>query len=291
MVEQFLDFLRHERKYSLHTIKAYQNDLEQFELFVKREFEVGMDEVRSDMVRSWMITMVEEGVTNRSVNRKISALKSFYKNLIRSGVISINPMDKIESSKTKKRLPDFFTENEMSDLFDEDLFGDDFSGIRDKMILKYFYLTGIRLSELCDLRLVNLSKNSIKVLGKRNKERIIPIPENLYVETMRYFNLKSGLDFEVDNNFIFVTDKGKKMYPKFVYNKVKNYLSIVSSRNKKSPHVLRHTFATHMLSAGADLNAIKELLGHANLSATQVYTHNSIEELKNIYKQAHPRSN
>lgn len=290
MIDQFLDFLKHERKYSAHTLTAYSKDLTQFDDFLQIEFEVSILDANHSMVRSWMVYLVETGVSNRSINRKISALKSFYKNLLRLNKIEVNPMDKVEAPKMKKRLPAFFTEKEMQQLFLDVKYPDDFSGVRDRLMLQYFYLTGIRLSELCGLKVRNISNNSIKVLGKRNKERLIPIPENLYKNTQEYLDKKLMLDIGVENDFLFITDRGKKIYPKFVYDKVKNYLSDVTNRSKRSPHVLRHTFATHMLNAGADLNAIKELLGHANLSATQVYTHNSIEKLKNIYKQAHPRS-
>tara|TARA_R110000868_G_scaffold294751_1_gene555215 strand:- start:509 stop:1381 length:873 start_codon:yes stop_codon:yes gene_type:complete len=286
---EFLNHLQKNRRYSLHTIKAYESDLNQFQQYLKVQYEIEVFQANASSLRSWIIALLETGTQNKSVNRKISTLKSFYKFLLKEGQISSNPTDKLISPKVATPLPHFVREVEMDSLLDEFQFETSFKGIRDKMILELLYSSGIRLSELINLRMsdLNLSESQIKVLGKRNKERVIP----LHLELLK--SLKSYLvereKVAVESNLL-LTDSGKKMYPKFVYRKVNYYLGQVTTSSKKSPHVLRHTFATHMLNNGAELNTIKEILGHANLSATQVYTHNTIEKLKNIYKQAHPRA-
>lgn len=241
------------------------------------------------MVRSWVVCLMESGNTSRTVNRKLSSLKSFYKYLVRQGKIEVNPMTKIVSPKMSKRLPEFIEKSKMELLFIEGAYEDDFSSCRDRLIIELLYGTGIRLSELIGLKHADTSEDSIKVTGKRNKERVIPVSYSITELINKYKGFKGGL--EVPNEeYLLVTDSGNKLYEKFVYRKVNRYLGNVTTARKKSPHVLRHTFATHMLNNGADLNAIKELLGHANLSATQVYTHNTIEKLKSVYTQAHPRA-
>jgi integrase/recombinase XerC len=231
---------------------------------------------------------MEEKIGTRTINRKISTLKTFYKYLLRQGIVSENPMLKIQSPKTSKRLPVFVEKEKMDLLLDNIEFGSDEEGLRNQLIIEMFYATGMRLSELINLKLLNidLHDSRLKVLGKRNKERIIPFSGELSRKIRDYLSVRK----EKSNDYLFVTAKGEKMYEKLVYNIVKQYLSLVTTVDKKSPHVLRHTFATHMLNNGADLNSIKELLGHANLSATQVYTHNTVEKLKSVHKQAHPRS-
>lgn len=288
-IRQFLDWLQKEKRYSEHTILAYEADISQLDSFLKETYEAGLLEASASMLRSWVVTLIEAGKTPKSVNRKISSLKSFYNFLQRKSLIGSLPTHKLVSPKTNKPLPAFIKNSEMEALFENFKFEDNFKGKRDELIMEILYSCGIRLSELIGIKEqnVNLFDTTLKVLGKRNKERIIPLHKELISKLQEYMKLKSEL---FSSPLLLLTDKGKKMYPKFVYRKVNYYLGQVTTSKKKSPHILRHTFATHMLNNGADLNTIKELLGHTNLSATEVYTHNSIEKLKNIYKQAHPRA-
>ena len=290
-ISSFCDYITHQKRYSTHTLTAYQNDLEQFQLFLFKQYNLTQSkEVTSLIIRSWIVELMEKEISPRSINRKISTLKSFYKYLLKNNIVENNPLLKVVTPKTAKRLPVFIGENEMANLFNEITFNADFEGIRDQLIIELFYSSGIRLTELINLNLnsVNLPSKTIKVLGKRNKERIIPIHENLIQLIINYLNEREKK--ELKNNYFFITNKGEKTYPKLVYRIVNKYLSMITTVSKKSPHILRHTFATHMLNNGADLNSIKEILGHANLSATQIYTHNTIEKLKNIHKQAHPKA-
>ena len=283
----FINFLKFEKRYSNHTIVAYNSDLNQFTSYVLLEYEIeNILEVNHHIIRSWIAFLLDSGVTSRSVNRKITAIKSFYKFLIQEELLEENPTRKILSPKSSNKLPVFLEESKMEELFDKINFQDILHGERDKLILDVFYMTGIRLTELINLNIadVNLENSSIKVVGKRNKERIIPISSNLLIDLKKFVKKTSN------SKLLFTCDKEKKLTPKKVYNIVHKYLSEISSVNKKSPHVLRHTFATHMLNNGADINVIKEILGHSNLRATQVYTHNTIDRLKSIYKQAHPRA-
>jgi len=289
MVNKFLEYLEFEKRYSNHTIVSYRTDLLQFEAYSSVIFEVGLAEVTHVIIRSWMVTMVEKGISSRTINRKKSTLQVFYKYLKAKVLIKESPMQKVVAPKVEKRLPHYVKKQDMESLFSQVEFTNDFSGSRDRLILELFYNTGMRLSELVELKEMSVLEDSIKVLGKRNKERIIPVTEIMREKIIGYISLKRN-EFPESTQSLFVTDKGEKLYQKFVYRKVNHYLGLVTSQGKKSPHVLRHTFATHMLDNGAELNAIKEILGHASLSATQVYTHNSIEKLKNVYKQAHPRS-
>ena len=286
--EKFIDFLSSERRFSKNTIISYSVDLDQFFLFLMDEYQI-KDEVYDisfQIVRSWIATLLEKGVSATSVTRKISTLRTYFKFLIREGVIVENPMIKIISPKTKKRLPIFVEEDKIKSLLNEVNFEDGFIGERDKLIIEFFYVTGIRLSELINIKIsdINFSNNTVKVIGKRNKARIIPF-SNRTQKKLQLFIKRYDI-----GHYLFTNKKGDKLYTKLVYRIVKRYISKISSINKKSPHILRHTFATHMLNNGADINAIKELLGHANLSATQIYTHNTIEKLKSVYKQAHPRA-
>ncbi len=285
----FLEYLQYEKRFSNHTILAYSNDLAQFSQYLQLTYEIKeIQDINHTLIRSWIVSMMDEKISPRSVNRKITTLKTFYKYLLRQQVVTENPMLKIQSPKTSKRLPVFVEKDNMNALLDTIEFGSDFDGERNKLIIELLYATGIRLSELINLKQTNVDLNScqLKVLGKRNKERIVPFNNELKRLLESYLKYPEvGL-----NDNLFVTKSGKKLYEKFVYRVVNKYLSQVTSINKKSPHVLRHTFATHMLNNGADLNAIKELLGHANLSATQVYTHNTVEKLKNVHKQAHPKA-
>ena len=289
MVNKFLEYLEFEKRYSKHTIVSYKTDLLQFEAYLSVLFEVGVEEATHVMIRSWMVTLVEKGISSRTINRKKSTLQVFYKYLKAKVLIEESPMQKVVAPKVEKRLPHYVKKQDMESLFSEVEFTNDFSGSRDRLILELFYNTGMRLSELVELKEVNVLEDSIKVVGKRNKERMIPITSVMRRKIIDYISLKRN-EFTESTQSLFVTDKGEKLYQKFVYRKVNHYLGLVTSQGKKSPHVLRHTFATHMLDNGAELNAIKEILGHTSLSATQVYTHNSIEKLKNVYKQAHPRS-
>jgi integrase/recombinase XerC len=291
--ESFLEHLRFEKRYSVHTLRSYQTDLDQF-LDYCRKSSPGLTELTADfrLIRGWVVRLIESGDTPRTVNRKITTLKSFYRYLLKRQIIASNPMDKVLSPKQSKRLPAFVEEDRMMQLLDKYEFGSDFRGIRNRLMIEMFYITGMRLSELTNLKQADIDyfNLTVRVLGKRNKERLIPFHQS-YLKVFRdYKRLKDDTFPSPGHDFFFVTDKGKPMYSKFVYRVVSGYLRLVTTMEKRSPHILRHTFATHMLNRGADLNAIKEILGHANLSATQVYTHNTFEKLRNIYKQAHPRA-
>ncbi len=290
-LDSFISYLQHEKRYSAHTVKGYRADLLQFQEFIKDQFETDdFAIVSSAMARSWVVSLLEQGRDPRTVNRKISTLKTFYKYLVREQLVVKNPMLQVVSPKTGKKLPEFVPERDMEFLLDEEAFEKDFPGWRDRLIVELLYYTGMRRAELIGLTLVDvdLTGGTLRVLGKRNKERIIPIIPGLIKSIEGYLEIRETVASE--DPHLLLTNKGKKLYPNLVYRTVIAYIGKASSITKKSPHVLRHSFATHMLNNGADLNAIKELLGHANLSATQVYTHNSVEQLKNIYKQAHPRA-
>jgi len=285
---KFITYLTSEKRFSEHTIKSYTTDLKQFTSFLSSEFQIidEINEISFQIIRTWIASLLEKGINPRSVNRKISTLKTYFKFLIREGELIENPMTKVVAPKSKTRLPVFIEEDQIASLLNEVQFESGFIGQRNKLIIELFYVTGVRLSELINIKIsdVNLINKSIKVLGKRNKERIIPITSNM-TNAINIF-----IESDKKNTYLFTDSEGKKLYTKLVYRTVNKYIGKISSVNKKSPHILRHTFATHMLNNGADINAIKELLGHANLSATQVYTHNTIEKLKTVYKQAHPRA-
>jgi len=289
--ESFLNYLKYERRFSPHTCTAYKNDLDQFVQFCNLmvgEFDV--KEVDTKLIRSWVVYLMEKEISARSVNRKISTLKSFYKYLMRQELIQNNPVLNIILPKIRKKLPFFVDEKNMNHLLDDGFFEKDLVGTRDKLIISLLYGTGIRLSELITLKEVNIDREQylIKVLGKRNKERLIPYPKELNRLIDDYL-VQKNKEFGGGASFFLVTQKGAKVYDKLIYRAVKNNLEKVTSLEKKSPHVLRHSYATHLLNKGADLNAVKELLGHANLSATQVYTHTTFEKLQNIYEKTHPR--
>jgi integrase/recombinase XerC len=292
-LERFSNYLQFEKRFSKHTVLSYQNDLTQFSNFLV-ENHTNDDPATVDyrVIRRWIVHLVNNKITSRSVNRKLSALKSFYKFLLNEGIVRKNPLDKIIAPKIGKRLPVFVDEKQIDILLDEVEFGGDFTGQRNKLIIELFYFTGIRLSELIEIKVVDVDfqNMTIKVLGKRNKERIVPISNSFKDHLQIYLDLRKKEIESYESDSFFVNKEGKKLYPKAVYRVVNSYLRLVTLVEKKSPHVLRHTFATHMLNHGADLNAIKELLGHSNLSATQVYTHNTFEKLTKIYKQAHPRA-
>ena len=287
-INNFLEYLKIEKRYSVHTLVSYESDLLQFDNYLSNVYDgVSLSFVEILHVRSFMVELLELRLAKSSVARKISTIKSLYKFLKKEKVINSSPVQLLETPKIDKRLPTFIKEDEITNLFEEFKFEESFNGKRDKLILILLYQTGIRLSELIGLNDRDIRNQEIKVLGKRNKERIIPLSSITNILVVDYLKVKS--DLYPKTKPFFITDKGNKLYEKFVYRKVNYYLSLVSSKQKKSPHILRHTFATHMLNNGADLNAIKEILGHENLSATQVYTHNSFQKLKSIHKQSHPR--
>ena len=290
--ELFLNHLKYEKRYSQNTLTAYENDLDQFVLFGKKLVEdFCVEEVDYHLIRQWIVSLMDNGISAKSVNRKISTLKTFFKFLMREGVIEKNPTDKIAIPKMGKKLPVFVQEKEMNRLLDGRFFTDDFEGRRDKAVVSLFYGTGIRLSELVGIRFpdLNLNEKMVKVNGKRDKQRLVPFPLEISTVLSDYIELRNKL-FPDSGNFLFLTGNGDPVYNKLIYRIVKRQLSLVTTVEKKSPHILRHSYATHLLNRGADLNAIKELLGHANLAATQIYTHTTFEQLKKVYKQAHPRA-
>lgn len=293
VIQPFIDYLKFEKRYSAHTIRAYQDDLADFWGFLGAEFgEIGLKDITPAVVRSWLAALKDGKMSSRSVNRKISALRSFYKYQLRVGGVDQSPMTAILAPRASKRLPVFVEQGDMAELFQGVEFPDDWEGRTDMLILAILYHTGMRLSELVHLRerQVNEGNGTFKVLGKGNKERVIPVSPALLSLVEEYKRLKRVTLETPDTEFLLVGSKGKKLYPQYVYRAVKKYLAQVTTIDKKSPHVLRHTFATHLMNAGAELNSVKELLGHASLAATQVYTHNSIEKLKDVYKKAHPKA-
>ena len=291
-IQSFLSYIEYERRYSKHTIESYRNDLEQFGLYLKSEYQKDDMELASHLeIRSWIVQMMEKEITPRSINRKLSTLKSFFKFLMRKGVVKKSPLAKVLAPKTSKRLPVFVEKSGIERLLTDTEFPEGFEGARDKMILDLFYGTGMRRSELNNLKESDIDSYNaqIKVLGKGNKERIIPIQPQLRTALKEYVDLKNQ-SIASPSIYLFVNREGKLLNPSNIYQIVKKYLNLITTIDKKSPHVLRHTFATHLMNNGADINAVKELLGHASLAATQVYTHNTIDKLKNIYKQAHPKA-
>jgi integrase/recombinase XerC len=301
--EKFISYIQYEKRYSSNTVISYQNDLDQFFLFLQDKY--GISDVQSvdyPMIRSWMVYLMESDITARSVNRKMTTLKSFYKFLIREGFVDQNPMRKITTPKTSRHLPVFVEKEKMDLLLDDIDFGKGFPACRDKLVIEMLYATGMRLSELVNLKEtgIDFHNSTIKVVGKRNKERLIPFTDKFSKMLKNYLAEKMNFLAEMEWTVtdpgdsspapLFISDSGRKIYPKMVYRIVTTHLAQVTTLEKKSPHILRHTFATHLLNNGAELNVVKELLGHANLSATQIYTHNTIEKLKKIYKQAHPKA-
>lgn len=289
----FQDYLQLEKKYSLHTVNAYVNDLIFFQEFLKTNFDTdSLEEVNYSMIRSWIVAMVDDGISNSSVNRKVSSLKSFYKFLLKTKQIDSSPLLKHKSLKTPKKLQIPFSEKELDAVLNLLKYPDGFEGVRDKLIIDLFYTTGIRRTELVNLKMqnVSISSGTLKVLGKRNKERILPILPIISKQINLYLSERSQLEVIKDSDYFFLMLKGVKMNDSFVYRLINYYFSNVSEKVKKSPHILRHTFATHMLNNGADLNSVKELLGHSSLASTQIYTHSSLSELKKVYGDAHPRN-
>ena len=291
-IAAFTDHLKFEKRYSEHTVRSYHDDLIQFRDHLAVTFgQMELSEISPSIVRSWLASLKEGGLNTRSITRKISTLKSFFKHLIRTGSLKKSPLTGIISPKTSKRLPSFVEEKDMATLFGHVEFPDDWNGYTSKLAMAMLYELGLRLSELVNCRESQVDKGNrqIRILGKGNKERVLPLNDRLLGDIMEYISRKTA-EFEVcDRTYLLINDKGKKLYPKYIYRLTTKYLPEVTTVKKKSPHILRHSFATHLMNNGAELNAVKELLGHASLAATQVYTHNTIEKLKNVHKKAHPR--
>jgi len=292
IIQPFLDFLKFEKRFSPHTVISYHNDLTSFFDYIFLQYgETPLTQVSHVLIRSWLASLKHDGLVATSINRKISTLRSFFKYQVKRGVLEQTPMAKIISPKNQKILPQFVAEKDISTLFRHVEFTNDWTGKTEWLLLCLFYNTGMRLSELINLKEsgLNASNHSLKILGKGNKERIIPLSKDVVLAIQHYINNKKALP-GLYNEFVFVNAKGKQLAPRSVYASVKKHLSLVTTIDKKSPHVLRHSFATHLMNNGADLNAVKELLGHSSLAATQVYTHNTIEKLKNTHKKAHPKA-
>jgi integrase/recombinase XerC len=286
-INKFIKYIESERRLSKHTVTSYKTDLNQFFSYINDHSIVeSVDQISFKIIRNWITYLFERGITSRTINRKISSLKSFFKFLEFSDLISVNPTLKIISPKNSRKLPSIVEQVDLDQLLDQKYFDEGVVGERDSLIIEFFYLTGVRLSELIEIKIndIDFKNCSLKVLGKGNKERIIPLS----------FDVLSKIDLFIKNykikDYLFLNSSKKKLYPKKVYRIVNYYIGLVSSVKKRSPHVLRHSFATHMLNNGADINAIKEILGHSSLSATQIYTHNTVEKLKSVYDQAHPRA-
>ncbi len=289
----FTDYLLLEKNYSKLTVKAYQTDLESFQKFISEEYNsASIKNVNYPQIRTWIVNLVETGLTNRSINRKISSLNTYYKFLLKVGDVKQNPLAKHKALKTSKKVQIPFSEQEIETVLDALNFDTSFEGLRDKLVIELFYSTGIRRIELVELKLssIDLNRKTVKVLGKRNKERIVPLLTSVKETIERYLKERNSLPIIKDASHLLLTKKGVKIYETLVYRIINDYFSQASTKVKKSPHILRHSFATHLLNQGADLNAVKELLGHTSLAATQVYTHNSIAELKKVHLKAHPRS-
>jgi integrase/recombinase XerC len=292
-LQPFTNYIKYEKRFSEHTVIAYTKDAEQFFDYLEQQYNSpAIKDIEPVFIRSWLAGLMKNKAMNaKTINRKISTLKTFFKYLLKTGALTSTPMSTIISPKISKRLPTYIEQKETETLFNHVAFGQEFEGYMQQLILALLYTTGMRVSELINLKqsLVDLKQLTLKVLGKGNKERIIPIANDIAKALENYLQLKTTLP-QADNNFLLVNTKGKKLYAKYVYLVVKKYLSLVTTQKKKSPHILRHTFATHLTGKGADINAIKELLGHSSLAATQIYTHNTIERLKDVYNKAHPKA-
>ncbi|PQB04825.1 tyrosine-type recombinase/integrase [Aureitalea marina] len=289
----FIEFLDLEKNYSPHTVLAYRRDLELFSDFIQdTDPTLGLEKVNYSLIRNWIVHLVDSGISNRSINRKISSLKAYYRFLLKTGSIDQNPLARHKALKTAVKLQVPFSKEEMQEVMGLLNAEAGFKGTRNRLMVELFYATGMRRAELVNLQLRDISRDtkSIKVLGKRSKERIIPLLPAVFDSLNQYLKERSGLESIQDESYLFLSEKGRKIYESLVYRVINSYFSTTSEKVKRSPHILRHTFATHLLNEGADLNAVKELLGHASLASTQVYTHNSIAQLKSIHKKAHPRN-
>ncbi len=289
----FISYLELEKNYSKNTILAYQKDIESFAGFCKEHHDtVNLEDVSYPLIRSWIVDLSDQGVSNRTINRKISSLQAYYKFLLKIGEMTVSPLVKHRALKIEKKIEVPFSEKEMESVLSEIPFEDDFEGERDKLIIELLYATGMRRTELVNLKIqdLDLAGHQLKVLGKRNKERIIPLLHTTVRQINTYLDKRSELQSRSDTSYLLLTKDGLKIYETLVYRTINKYFSLVSPKVKKSPHILRHTFATHLLNRGADLNSVKELLGHSSLASTQVYTHNSIAELKKVHRKAHPRN-
>ncbi len=291
--DQFLGYLLQVKRYSQHTLLSYGVDLQQFECFISERFGAeGMHQADSSMVRTWFAELMDAGFARSTFNRKRSSLRSAFKYMLSAGIIQQSPMDKLAAVRKDKRLPIYVEEEKLQELLESDNFGGDFEDLRDLFMLELLYGTGMRLSELIALKHADVdeARRLITITGKGNKQRVMPLTQRV-LDVYRSYDRQKRLKFENQlSRWVFVTNKGEQLYPRFVYRRVNHYLGKVTTRARRSPHVMRHSFATHMLNRGADLNAIKELLGHESLAATQIYTHNTIEQIKQVYKQAHPKA-
>lgn len=293
LIGKFLDYLRIEKNYSNHTITAYNKDLNEFKDFLLNDFKSSdIKNVEYKLIRSWIVSMVNNNISNRSINRKISSLKSFYKFLVKTQTIKVSPLISHSPLKQSKKIQVPFSKEEIEELLDGDLFNNDYRGILQKTIIQFFYFTGVRRFELISIKNsdIDFDSSSLKIMGKRNKERIIPMLPSLIEVTRDYMNSKIKNSIKSNNDFLFQNSKGDQLSEKFVYRTVNQYFKLVSPKVKKAPHVLRHSFATHLINEGADINSVKELLGHSSLSATQVYSHTSMERIKEVFNNSHPRA-
>lgn len=291
-IKPFIHYIREEKRYSEHTIQAYLKDLEQFHHYCKEQYAIeDLTQINQQQIRSWIVHLINESKTPKSVNRKLSTLRSFFKYCLKMEYVTSNPTFGLQGPKAQQKNPVFIPESQINKLFDNIQYPEGYEGARDRLILELFYFTGMRKAELIGLLMkdVNLEKGAVKVLGKRNKERLIPISKPLIASFKKFITLRETEQFSTDHDNVFLTSKGKPLQPRQVYTIVNKYLNSVTTVDKKSPHILRHSFATHMLNNGADINGIKEILGHSTLAATEVYTHNSFEKLKSIHKKAHPK--
>ena len=293
IIKKFIDYLNLEKSYSPNTINAYQRDLNDFKNFIKSNFDnINIEDSNYSIIRSWIVELVNNGNSNRTVNRKISSLKSFFKFLIKTDSIKSSPLEEHMPLKQKKKIQVPFSKEEITSLLDSDYFPDTYRGLLQKTVISFFYFTGVRRIELIELKESNLDLKSqtVKVLGKRNKERLIPLLPKISILLQEYITERNNIISNFNHDLVFLSKKGDKISEKFVYRTVSDYFKLVSSKTKKAPHVLRHSFATHLINEGADINSVKELLGHASLSATQIYTHTSMEKIKEVFQKSHPRA-
>lgn len=293
LIQPFLEYLKYQKRYSPHTLISYENDLSGFFVFISLQYDdLSLQQITPALIRTWLAVLKQDNISSKSINRKISALKSFFKFYLKNGAISASPMGTIVSLKVKKRLPSFIEQKDINTLFSHIEFPDTWKGKTDHLLLKIFYQTGMRLSELINLKesQIDAANSSLKVVGKGNKERIIPLNNSLVNDILFYIEEKKKNISDINFPNLFLNSKSKSLNPRYVYSVVNFYLKGVTTNDKKSPHILRHTFATHLTNNGADINAVKELLGHTSLAATQIYTHNTIQKLKDIYKITHPKA-